>query len=87
MFGQNCAKYKQPLPAPPEGDISLPYDITNMQNYSLAVSGDVFRWIVDYAPADLLSKVRPLTFRLITKWSDNYQDARERQSFRQDVTR
>ncbi|KAL6790409.1 putative Ca2+ pump [Trichoderma sp. SZMC 28013] len=46
-----------PLPAPPEGDISLPYDITNMQNYSLAVSGDVFRWIVDYAPADLLSKM------------------------------
>ncbi|KAL7922063.1 putative Ca2+ pump [Trichoderma austrokoningii] len=46
-----------PLPAPPEGDISLPYDIFNMQNYSLAVSGEVFRWIVDYAPADLLSKM------------------------------
>ncbi|UKZ70004.1 uncharacterized protein TrAtP1_011007 [Trichoderma atroviride] len=46
-----------PLPAPPEGDISLPYDISNMQNYSLAVSGEVFRWIVDYAPADMLSKM------------------------------
>lgn len=53
--------HQQPLPAPPEGDISLPYDISNMQNYSLAVSGEVFRWIVDYAPADILSKVSSLT--------------------------
>ncbi|KAM4055966.1 p5-type ATPase cation transporter [Hirsutella rhossiliensis] len=38
-----------PLPAPPEGDASLPYDISNLRNYSLAVSGEAFRWIVDYA--------------------------------------
>ncbi|KAK1240625.1 hypothetical protein MKX07_004653 [Trichoderma sp. CBMAI-0711] len=46
-----------PLPAPPEGDISLPYDISSMQNYSLAVSGEAFRWIIDYAPADIVSKM------------------------------
>ncbi|OAA77441.1 ATPase type 13A2 [Akanthomyces lecanii RCEF 1005] len=38
-----------PHPMHPEADLSLPYDITNLRNYSLAVSGDVFRWIVDYA--------------------------------------
>ncbi|OAQ96307.1 hypothetical protein LLEC1_00157 [Akanthomyces lecanii] len=39
----------QPHPILPEADLSLPYDISNFRNYSLAVSGDVFRWIVDYA--------------------------------------
>ncbi|CAK7567309.1 MAG: hypothetical protein SEPTF4163_005272 [Sporothrix epigloea] len=43
-----------PLPAPPEGDASLPYDISDLRNYSVAVSGDVFRWIVDYAHPEML---------------------------------
>jgi cation-transporting P-type ATPase 13A2 len=47
----------QPLRPPVEGDTSLPYDISNLRNYSLAVSGDVFRWIIDYAPADILRRV------------------------------
>ncbi|KAJ6784857.1 hypothetical protein PWT90_00877 [Aphanocladium album] len=46
-----------PLPTPPEADVSLPYDITNLRNYSLAVSGDVFRWIVDYAPPLVLRRM------------------------------
>lgn len=47
----------QPLRPPVEGDASLPYDILNLRNYSLAVSGDVFRWIIDYAPVDILQRV------------------------------
>ncbi|KAM5342744.1 hypothetical protein ACJ41O_013710 [Fusarium nematophilum] len=46
-----------PLPAPPEDDASLPYDISNLRNYSLAVSGDVFRWIVDFAPPQVLQRM------------------------------
>jgi cation-transporting P-type ATPase 13A2 len=46
-----------PLPAPPEGDASLPYDISNLRNYSIAVSGDVFRWVVDYAPPDVMRRM------------------------------
>ncbi|KAK5993150.1 putative cation-transporting ATPase [Cladobotryum mycophilum] len=46
-----------PLPVPPEGDVSLPYDISNMRNYTLAVTGEVFRWVVDYASAEILQKV------------------------------
>lgn len=46
-----------PLPPPAEGDASLPYDISNLRNYSLAVSGDVFRWVVDFAPPDVLQRV------------------------------
>jgi len=46
-----------PLPPPVEGDVSLPYDISNIRNYSLAVSGDVFRWIVDFAPVDVLQRM------------------------------
>ncbi|KAI0398241.1 hypothetical protein F5Y17DRAFT_411584 [Xylariaceae sp. FL0594] len=46
-----------PLPAPAERDASLPYDITNLKNYSLAISGDVFRWIVDYAPNEVMQKM------------------------------
>ncbi|KAI0977328.1 hypothetical protein F4678DRAFT_468531 [Xylaria arbuscula] len=46
-----------PLPVPAERDASLPYDITNRKNYSLAVSGDVFRWIIDFAPNDVMKKM------------------------------
>ncbi|KAL2163138.1 hypothetical protein VTH06DRAFT_6974 [Thermothelomyces fergusii] len=46
-----------PLPAPPEHDASLPYDISNLRNYSIAVSGDVFRWVVDFAPPEVLRRM------------------------------
>ncbi|KAK6584524.1 hypothetical protein PZA11_002748 [Diplocarpon coronariae] len=46
-----------PLPPPAEGDASLPYDISNLRNYSLAVSGDVFRWIIDFAPPDVMRRM------------------------------
>jgi cation-transporting ATPase 13A3/4/5 len=46
-----------PLPPPAEGDASLPYDILNLRNYSLAVSGDIFRWIVEYGSEDLLQRM------------------------------
>jgi len=46
-----------PLPAPVEGDLSLPYDIINMKNYSLAISGEVFRWMVDFAPRERLNRM------------------------------
>ncbi len=47
----------KPLPPPPEADVSLPYDISNLRNYSLAVSGDVFRWIIDYASESVLREM------------------------------
>ncbi|RYC55597.1 hypothetical protein CHU98_g10610 [Xylaria longipes] len=46
-----------PLPVPVERDASLPYDITNLKNYSLAISGDVFRWIIDFAPNEVMKKM------------------------------
>ncbi|KAG6040561.1 hypothetical protein E4U41_000136 [Claviceps citrina] len=46
-----------PLPAPPEEDTSLPYAISNLRNYTLAVSGEAFRWIVDYASPEILQRV------------------------------
>jgi hypothetical protein len=30
-------------------------------DYSLAVSGDVFRWIIDFAPVNVLERVFPHT--------------------------
>lgn len=47
----------KPLPPPAEADVSLPYDISNLRNYSLAVSGDVFRWIIDFAPEKVLREM------------------------------
>lgn len=47
----------KPLSPPAEGDASLPYDISNLRNYSIATSGDVFRWIVDYAPEKVLREM------------------------------
>jgi len=47
-----------PLAPPVEGDASLPYDIFNLRNnYSIAVSGDVFRWVVDFAAPDVLHRM------------------------------
>lgn len=46
-----------PLPPPAEVDASLPYDISDLRNYSIAVSGDVFRWVVDFAPAEVLQRM------------------------------
>ena len=46
-----------PLPPPAEGDASLPYDVSNLRNYSLAVSGDAFRWIVEYGSEDVLKRM------------------------------
>lgn len=47
----------QPLPPPVESDASLPYDISNIRNYSLAVSGDVFRWVIEYGNEKILQGV------------------------------
>jgi cation-transporting ATPase 13A3/4/5 len=35
----------------------LPYDVSNLRNYSTAISGDVFRWIIDYAPLEIVHRM------------------------------
>ncbi|KAI9687538.1 MAG: hypothetical protein M1822_002148 [Bathelium mastoideum] len=47
----------EPLPPPVDQDASLPYDISNLRNYSIAVTGDVFRWMIDYASDRLLKRM------------------------------
>lgn len=47
----------KPLPPPAEHDSSLPYDVSNLRNYSVAVTGDVFRWIIDFASPKVLSEM------------------------------
>jgi len=47
----------KPLPPPPEHDSSLPYDVSNIRNYSCAVSGDVFRWMIDFASPKVLREM------------------------------
>lgn len=46
-----------PMPAPAEADASLPPDVSNVWNYSLAVSGDVFRWVIEYANPEVLQRM------------------------------
>lgn len=47
----------KPLPPPAEHDASLPYDVSNIRNYSVAISGDVFRWMADYASPKLMQEM------------------------------
>lgn len=47
----------KPLPPPAEHDSSLPYDVSNLRNYSVAVTGDVFRWIIDFASPKVLHEM------------------------------
>lgn len=48
----------QPLRPSAEQDVSSPYEMMNYRDYSLAISGDVFRWVVDYAPVEVMNRVR-----------------------------
>ncbi|KAF2764277.1 hypothetical protein EJ03DRAFT_386079 [Teratosphaeria nubilosa] len=47
----------KPLPPPAEHDSSLPYDVSNLRHYSVAVTGDVFRWIIDFASPKVLREM------------------------------
>ncbi|KAF4959932.1 hypothetical protein FGADI_1435 [Fusarium gaditjirri] len=57
LYHLNEKTLLQPLPPPPEADASLPFEITSLRNYTLAVSGDVFRWMVDFASPQALQRM------------------------------
>ena len=46
-----------PAPLPAEMDSAAPYDALTMGDYSVAVTGDVFRWIVDFGSKDILQRI------------------------------
>ncbi|KAI4238751.1 MAG: hypothetical protein LQ349_000862 [Xanthoria aureola] len=46
-----------PLPPPAESDVSLPYDMSNLRNYSLAIPGDIFRWMIDFGDDAILQRM------------------------------
>lgn len=46
-----------PAPLPAEQDNSAPYDALGSTDYTLAVTGDVFRWVVDYGSSDVLKRM------------------------------
>jgi len=47
----------KPNPPPVNCDASLPYTISDVKNYSLAISGDVFRWVIDFASPKVLHEM------------------------------
>ncbi|KKY29243.1 putative p-type atpase [Phaeomoniella chlamydospora] len=46
-----------PLARPNEIDGSNPYAAYNVGNYTIAVSGDVFRWVIDYGSEEVLKRM------------------------------
>ncbi|EFR01130.1 cation translocating P-type ATPase [Nannizzia gypsea CBS 118893] len=46
-----------PLPHNSRPDVSVPYNHYNKTNYAIAVTGDVFRWVVDYGPEAVLNRM------------------------------
>ncbi|KAK5098854.1 hypothetical protein LTS08_006232 [Lithohypha guttulata] len=46
-----------PVPIPVEHDTSAPYDALANTDYTLAVTGDAFRWIVDYGASNMLKRM------------------------------
>ncbi|KAL8813097.1 MAG: hypothetical protein Q9200_000513 [Gallowayella weberi] len=50
-------KTLKPLPPPAESDVSLPYNMSNLRNFTLAVTGDVFRWIIDFGDELVLQRM------------------------------
>lgn len=47
-------------------DVSLPPDATNVRNYTLAVSGDVFRWVIEYANEEIIKRVSLISHGSVT---------------------
>jgi len=41
----------------PGADIAGPYRTYNLHNYCMAVTGEAFRWIIDYASEDYINRV------------------------------
>lgn len=39
------------------GDLSIPGNALHERKYSVAVTGDVFRWIIDFGNEDVLQRV------------------------------
>ena len=54
----------QPLPPPAEADGPVLNDVSDLQNYSLAVTGDVFRWIIEFGSEDVLKRVTSVFNRM-----------------------
>ena len=42
---------------PADVDASLPYEVSNLRNFSLALSGDAFRWIVEHSSEGVLRRM------------------------------
>ena len=46
-----------PLPPPTDIDLSVPNDAFNLRDYTLAITGDVFRWIIEYGSEEILKRM------------------------------
>ncbi|KAI1940234.1 hypothetical protein LOZ39_003598 [Ophidiomyces ophidiicola] len=62
----------KPLQSPTTPDVSVPYHNYNGFKYSIAVTGDVFRWVVDYGSEEVLNKVI-IKIYLLAQASDDIQ--------------
>jgi len=58
----------------------------NYQDYSLVITGDVFRWMLNYAPLETLQRVGCESDLLPAPYHDSL-DARENANIRKDVSR
>jgi hypothetical protein len=55
-LGWNLDSYSlKPLPPPPHHAVDA--DEIDYQDYSLVITGDVFRWMINYSPLETLQRV------------------------------
>lgn len=74
----------KPLTPPPHHTVES--SEMSYQDYSLVITGDVFRWMLSYAPLETVQRVCKWLFALImTDW--RILDAGEDPDFCQDVSR
>jgi len=51
----------KPLTPPPHHTVEE--DEIDFQDFSLVVTGDVFRWMINYAPAETIQRVGTISFK------------------------
>ena len=59
----------KPLEPPPHYTVES--DELDYHDYSLVISGDVFRWMINYAPLETLQRVSSHTFDFLTPVSSS----------------
>ena len=61
----------KPLTPPPHQTITGEADEIDYQDYTLVVTGDIFRWMINHAALETLQRVHPFQLKILRSLTNN----------------